>query len=162
MPGGAVFIRPSRRGSADEEAGGQPPAVQAKQAAAGRAEPSEGQPSEGQPEQEEQLVQQQHQDKEQPLPQDAKQAKEDRADEADQAMKELSHLLEAYMVTTSKNVQGEGVPEEIQAEEDEVDRAPGRAYTEGGLVFLPDQQTGTDTCRAACRAACRALAPASF
>jgi len=33
------------------------------------------------------------------------------------------------------------VPEEILAEEQAVEGAPGRAYTEGGLVFLPDQET---------------------
>ena len=130
-PGGAVFIRPSRRGSADEEAGGQPPAGRPPAPAAAPA---------GQPEQEEQLSQQQGQAQAQAQLHAQAQAKEERADEADQAMKQLSHLLETYMVTTSKEV--EGVPEEIQAEEDAVDRAPGRAYTEGGLVFLPDQQTG--------------------
>ncbi|KAK3912004.1 Receptor-type tyrosine-protein phosphatase N2 [Frankliniella fusca] len=61
-------------------------------------------------------------------------------------MKEFSHMLEAFAAEDKGSV-----PDEIQAEEDEVDRAEtaagagagsmGKAYTEGGLVFLPDQQT---------------------
>ncbi|XP_052130720.1 receptor-type tyrosine-protein phosphatase N2 isoform X3 [Frankliniella occidentalis] len=130
VPGGAVFIRPNRRGSPDEEV------------------------SQGQPEQEEQLVQQSgaQQQPQQPAPQPPQpqpappQQTAERAEEAEQAMKEFSHMLDAFAAEGKED----SVPDEIQAEEDEVDRAEtaagtgasmGRAYTEGGLVFLPDQQT---------------------
>ncbi|KAJ1528023.1 hypothetical protein ONE63_007946 [Megalurothrips usitatus] len=136
-----VFIRPSRRGSPDEEASSM---------SAGHA---------GQPEQEEQLSQQQQQqpqpaepakDGQPPPPQQLRQEQSDEAD--DKAVKEL--LLNVYRQGEEPGVFS--VPDEIQAEEDEVDHATpeaaaeaaaetqrslGKAYTEGGLVFLPDQQT---------------------